>query len=233
MFNLLWGLLFVLVNFSLFLLCYRFFGRQGLFAWIGLATVLANIQVVKTIELPGLWLMSGIVMTLGNTIYASISMTVDLLNEKYGAADARRAVWIGFFSLCATTIIMQLVLAFEPHESDFAQESLATIFGLMPRIAAGSLCAYFISQFLDVRLFGYLRRKFANPNQFWIRVNVSTGVSQFIDSVVFCTIAFAGVFAFDVWVQILLTTYIFKFVISVAATPVLYMARNFRHKQPQ
>lgn len=233
MFNLLWGLLFVLVNFALFLACYRFFGKPGLFAWIGLATVLANIQVVKTIELPGFWLMSGIVMTLGNTIYATISMTVDLLNEKYGSADARRAVWIGFFSLCATTIIMQLVLVFEPHESDFAQESLATIFGLMPRIAAGSLCAYFISQFLDVRLFGYLRRRFASPNQFWIRVNVSTGVSQFIDSVVFCTIAFAGVFAFDVWVQILLTTYVFKFLISAAATPVLYMARMFRHKQPQ
>ncbi len=120
MFNLLWGLLFVLVNFSLFLLCYRFFGKSGLFAWIGLATVLANIQVVKTIELPGLWLLSGIVMTLGNTIYASISMTVDLLNEKYGAADARRAVWIGFFSLCATTIIMQLVLVFgRPSVANF------------------------------------------------------------------------------------------------------------------
>ncbi|TGU56101.1 VUT family protein, partial [Mesorhizobium sp. M00.F.Ca.ET.186.01.1.1] len=66
MFNLTLGVFFALVNFGLFLLCYRLFGRMGLYAWIGMATVLANIQVVKTIE------MFGLVMTLGNTIYASI-----------------------------------------------------------------------------------------------------------------------------------------------------------------
>lgn len=51
MFNLVWGVFFVLVNFALFLACYRLLGKNGLYAWIGGATVLANFQVVKTFEI--------------------------------------------------------------------------------------------------------------------------------------------------------------------------------------
>ncbi|WP_127580265.1 queuosine precursor transporter [Paenibacillus koleovorans] len=225
MFNLSWGILFMLAQFALFLLSYRLFGKKGLYAWIGFATVLANIQVTKTIE------MLGIVMTLGNTIYTSIYMSTDLLNEKYGAEAARKAVWFGFFSLLASTAIMQMTLAFQPAESDFAQESLKTIFGLMPQIAAGSLCAYFVSQFLDVRVFSYLKRRFPVRNQFWIRINGSTLLSQLVDSLVFCTIAFYGVYTLDVWLQIFATTYLFKLLISIAGTPVLYWARSFSVKE--
>jgi hypothetical protein len=225
MFNLLWGILFVAVNFALFLLCWRLFGLKGMVAWIGFATVLANIQVVKTIEI------LGIVTTLGNTMYASISMAVDMLNEKSGVKTARRAVWLGFFTLVSSTLIMQMVLVFEPQATDIAQDSLQTIFGLLPRIAAGSLLAYIISQFLDVRLFAALRQKFPGSRQFWIRTTGSTVVSQLIDSVVFCTIAFAGLYSLNVWLQILLTTYLFKFIISVAATPVLYAARSMKPKE--
>lgn len=229
MFNLWWGMLFIVVNFALFLACYRLFGRAGLYAWIGFATVVANIQVTKTIEL-SLFSFS-IIMTLGNTIYTTISMSTDMLNEKYGPQAARKAVWFGFFTLIASTIMMQMALVFQPQETDFAQESLQTIFGLMPRLAAGSLLAYLISQFLDVQVYGYLRRRFGAKNQFWIRTNVSTGVSQLIDSLVFCTVAFAGIYTLNEWLQIVFTTYIFKFIISVLSTPVLYWARSFKLKE--
>ncbi|NTU23250.1 queuosine precursor transporter [Brevibacillus sp. HB1.2] len=222
MFNFWIGVLFALVNFGLFLLCYRLFGRMGLYAWIGMATVLANIQVVKTIE------MFGLVMTLGNTIYASIYLVSDLLNEKYGEREAKKAVWFGFFTLIAATIIMQLVLVFEPQETDIAQGSLETIFGLMPRVALGSLCAYFVSQFVDVKIYSWLKQKCPGRNQLWIRNNGSTLFSQLLDSVTFCTIAFLGEFPMDVWWQILLTTYLIKFVVSAASTPVLYIARSMK-----
>jgi len=225
MFNLWWGVLFAGVQFGMFLACYRLFGRIGLYAWIGVATVLANIQVVKTFEL------LGFVMTLGNTTYASINMATDLLNEQHGGKEARRAVWFGFFFLSVSTIVMQLALVFEPDASGGAMHgAMAQLFELAPRVAAGSLSAYLVSQVLDVQLFGRLRRRYAARNQFWIRINGSTAVSQFIDSLVFCAIAFWGEFPQDVWLQILLTTYLMKFVISVASTPVLYLARTFTFK---
>jgi hypothetical protein len=222
LFNLWWGIAFMIVQFLLWLACYRLFGKTGLYAWVGFATVLANIQVVKTIEL------FGIVMTLGNTIYTSIYMSTDLLNEKYGQQEAKKAVWFGFFSLIAATLIMQMAIRFVPQPEDFSQESLEKIFGLTPRLAAGSLCAYFISQFLDVRVYSRLRARFPVYNQFWIRTNGSTGLSQLVDSLVFCTIAFAGVYSADIWLQIFITTYVLKLIISIASTPVLYAARSFK-----
>ncbi|RNB85657.1 queuosine precursor transporter [Brevibacillus panacihumi] len=222
MYNLSLGVLFALVNFGLFLLCYRMFGRMGLYAWVGVATVLANIQVVKTIE------MFGLVMTLGNTIYASIYLTSDLLNEKYGEKAAKKAVWFGFFTLIATTIIMQLVILFDPTETDIAQPSLEALFGLMPQLALGSLCAYLLSQFVDVKIYTWLKKKCPHPNQLWIRNNGSTMISQLLDSLTFCTIAFWGLYPFGVWAEILLTTYLIKFVVSAASTPVLYIARSMK-----
>ena len=222
MFNVLWGAAFAAVNFGLFLSCYKLFGRTGLYAWVALATVVANIQVVKTIEL------AGLVMTLGNTIYASIFLATDLLNEKFGEKAARRAVYIGFFSLISTTIIMQMVLRFEPQAGDFAQSSLETIFGLMPQLAAGSLIAYFVSQLLDVRIFSLLRKVFPKPGQLWIRNNGSTLISQMVDTVIFCSIAFLTEYPFDVWLQIVLTTYLIKAVVSIVSTPFIYWARSLR-----
>lgn len=222
MFNLSWGVLFVIVNFAFFLLCYRLFGKSGMYAWVGIATVIANIQVAKTIAMP-----FDIVMTLGNTMYVTLYMTSDLLNEKYGRAEARKAVWFGFFTLLMTTVIMQMVLIFKPQETDFAQSSLETIFGLMPRLALGSLTAYFISQFLDVRLYSWIRKYYSTSGQLWIRSNGSTMVSSFVDTLIFCTIAFAGLYSWSVWLEILLTTYLAKFLLTAVSTPILYIARTF------
>lgn len=223
MFNLGWGIVYVLVNFSLFLLCYRLFGKKGLYAWIGVATVIANIQVTKTID------MFGIVMTLGNTMYVSLYMTSDLLNEKYGQEEARKAVWFGFFTLLMTTVIMQMALFFTPAEGDFAQDSLKNIFGLMPRLALGSLSAYFVSQFLDVKLYSWIRKFYPKPEHFWIRNNGSTMISSFVDTLIFCLIAFSiPSYGWGVWVEILLTTYIIKFVLTAVGTPFLYKARTFK-----
>lgn len=222
MFNLLWGVLFVIVHFAFFLLCYRLFGKKGLYAWVGIATVIANIQVAKTIAMP-----FDIVMTLGNTMYVTLYMTSDLLNEKYGRGEARKAVWFGFFTLLMTTVIMQMALIFEPQETDMAQSSLKIIFGLMPRLALGSMTAYFISQFLDVRLYAWIRKYYSASNQLWIRSNGSTMVSSFVDTLIFCTIAFAGLYDLQVWLEILFTTFIAKFLLTAVGTPILYIARSF------
>jgi uncharacterized integral membrane protein (TIGR00697 family) len=225
MFNLWWGVLFALVHFVCFVLCYRFFGKNGLYAWVGIATILANIQVTKTIE------MAGMVMTLGNTMYATIYLTSDLLNEKYGEREAKKAVWFGFFVLLVTMVTMQMTLKFNPQETDFAQESLETIFGLLPQLGLASLTAFLVSQLLDVKIYTYLKKVFPKPNQLWIRNNGSTAVSQLVDTLIFCTIAFASEYTFDVWLQILITTYVIKFIVSMASTPFLYIARGFKFKE--
>ncbi|MEX1298571.1 MAG: queuosine precursor transporter [Desulfotignum sp.] len=207
------------VNFGCILVSYRIFGKTGLYTWIPLAAIVSNIQVIKLVEL------FGITATLGNIVYASSFLVTDILSEMYGKKQARKAVFIGLFSLVAMTVLMNLALFFTPASDDFAQDSLAVIFGFMPRIAAASLLAYLVSQMHDVWAYDFWRKRFPALRLIWLRNNASTMVSQFIDSTVFTVLAFWGVFSPEVLVQIFWTTYLLKWVVGLADTPFIYLAR--------
>lgn len=197
---------------------YKLFGRTGLYAWVAVAVILANIQVLKTIEL------FGFVVTLGNIMYSTSFLVTDILNEKYGRKEAEKAVWLGFYVLFAMTAIMQVCLWFVPDISDFAHPSLLTLFGIMPRIALASATAYLLSQLHDVWAFDFWRKRFGKSSQLWIRNNASTMVSQLIDSSIFCTIAFLGLFPMEVFWSIFWTSYFLKWIVAACDTPFVYWA---------
>lgn len=220
MFNEVLGLGFAIVNMIFVLIMYKFFGRTGLFVWVGFATVLANIQVTKLIEI------FGLTATLGNAVYGSIFLVTDILNEKYGKKEAKKAVWLGFTSLLMMTAIMQFVIQFQPAPDDIAQESLSTIFGLIPRIALGSMIAYLVSQYTDVLIFSFIRKLFPSDGAFWIRNNGSTMLSQLLDTLIFTSIAFLGVYSAEVWLSVFISTYVLKFLVSILGTPFGYMAKR-------
>ena len=219
LFNSLFWVGFILIALSLTVLIYRFTGKFGLYTIIVASVITANIQVVKTVQL------FGFVATLGNVLYAGIFFATDILSEVYGKKAARRGVWLGFIGMLLMTLWMQIGLKFIPDASDFAQDSLSTIFGLMPRVAAGSLIAYLLSQHHDVFAFHFWKNK-TKGRFLWLRNCASTVVSQAIDSIIFCTIALWGVFETNTWVQILATTYFLKLFVAVIDTPFIYLARR-------
>ena len=221
--ELLWGAM-LLINFSAILFSYRVWGKTGLYIWVPLAVMIANIQVTKTIHL------FGLTATLGNIVYATSFLVTDILSENYGKKDAKKAVGIGFFALIVMTVLMNLALYFMPDESDFAQSSLQTIFSIMPRIALGSLTAYGLSQLHDIWAYDMWKRRFAEDKYLWMRNNFSTMVSQLIDTVVFTLIAFSGVFPWPVLAQIMITTYLLKWVVALLDTPFLYLAKRWKSK---
>lgn len=214
----LWFLL-LLANFSAILFSYRFFGKLGLYIWIPIATILANIQVLKMVDL------LSIGVTLGNITYASSFLVTDILSENYGKKSAQKAVFIGFFSLTTTVIIMNIALMFKPNEFDFIQESLQNIFSLLPRIALASLIAYGVSQLHDVWAYNFWKNLFPGMKFLWLRNNASTMVSQLLDSVIFTFIAFWGLLPQSEFIQILITTYAIKWIVAAIDTPFLYLAR--------
>jgi len=217
--NLGWWVVLIMANFLFILGAYKLFGKWGLIAWSGIAIMMANIQVLETVQ------MIGLVATLGNVIYGTTFLATDLLTEKYGKKEAHKAVWFGFFSMIAMTVIMQICLRFIPDASDFGRPALATIFSLMPRIAIGSLVAYLLSQFHDVWAFDFWGKVTKN-RWLWFRNNASTVTSQLIDTLVFCSIAFIGVFPFSIWWQIVVTTYVLKTIVAMADTPFLYWGKK-------
>jgi uncharacterized integral membrane protein (TIGR00697 family) len=216
--ELLWiGLL--LTNFLIVILAYKLFGKTGLYVWTAVAVILANIQVMKTIQI------FGLVTAMGNVIYSSLFLVTDIINENHSKKDAQKAVWIGFFVLIATTIIMQISIQFIPDETDFLSEHITAIFSVLPRIAFASLIAYLISQSHDVWFYAKLKNRH-KKRYLWLRNNLSTVTSQLLDNIIFTLIAFVGVFAWDVIIQIFLTSFILKVIVAACDTPFVYLSRK-------
>ena len=216
--ELLWILVFF-IDFGLLMLFYKFLGKIGLFAWVAMATVIANIQVIKVIQL------CGITATLGNVLYASIFLATDILSENYSKKDAAIAALIGFASMLALPLLMTFSLLFTPGEDDFSQEALQTLFGVVPCVVAGSAVAYIVSQLHDVWSYHFIKGRFPSTRLLWLRNNGSTLVSQLLDSLIFSTIAFYGLYPTKIFLEIVLTTYLLKAVCALLDTPFIYLAK--------
>ncbi|HOO31948.1 MAG TPA: queuosine precursor transporter [Thermotogota bacterium] len=221
--ELLW-LIFMIADLSIAVIVFRLFGKRGLFMLIAANIIICNIQVLKTVQL------FGLTATLGNILYGSIFFSTDVISEIYGKKDARTAVFIGFASLLLMTLYMQFSLLFTPAAEDFADQHLQALFGFMPRIALGSLIAYLVSQLHDVWAFHYWKDK-TSGKHLWLRNNMSTLVSQALDSLIFCLIAFVGLYSTEVWLEILLTTYLFKLIVAIFDTPFIYIAKRIGEKK--
>jgi len=221
--ELLWFIMLAL-NFLAILVVYRRFGRIGLYAWVPISVIIANIQVIKTVEL------FGLTASLGNIVYATSFLATDILSENYGKKDAGKAVWIGFVSLAALTIFMNLALFFKPSPIDFAQESMANLYALLPRIALGSFVAYGVSQAHDVWAYALMKQRRPEGRWIWIRNNVSTMISQAIDSIIFVTIAFVGIVPIEEFWELVITTYVLKWIVAAADTPLVYLAARWMRK---
>ena len=223
--NELYWLLMLVLNFLMIMIALRFWGKIGLFIWIPISVILANIQVTKNVML------FGFEATLGNIVYATGFLATDILTELYGKKESAKAVTIGFFSLLSMTILMQVALLFAPASSDIAHGALSTIFSLMPRIALGSLIAYVVSNFHDIWAFDYWKRKRPGVKMLWLRNNLSTIVSQLIDTLIFTLIAFWCVYPTEVLIDIVISTYLLKWVVAMLDTPFMYLARSWFDKK--
>ena len=216
--EILWLLVFLL-DFAFLMLVYKFLGKKGLYAWVVMATLIANIQVIKVIKL------FGISATLGNVLYASIFLATDILSENYSKRDAAIAAVIGFVSMLALPLLMTLSLLFTPAEDDFSQEALKTLFGVVPRVVAGSAVAYIVSQIHDVWSYHAIKNKAPSTKMLWLRNNGSTLVSQLLDTLIFTTIAFYGLYPLRVFFEIVVTTYLLKAICAILDTPFIYLAK--------
>ena len=224
MYNEFFGIATFFITFIVMVLMYRCFGKQGLIAWVAIGTIIANIQVIKTVDI------FGISATLGNVMFASIYLATDILNDIYGRKVAKRDVWLGFSSTLVMIIVMQMSLHFIPAPEDISQKALSTIFDLVPRIALGSIIAYIIGQHVDVFIFSMIKKVFQSDKTFIIRAYGSTVLSSIIDTALFVTIAFIGTLPASVVFEIFITTYVLKLVSTIFNVPFGYIAKSFYRK---
>jgi uncharacterized integral membrane protein (TIGR00697 family) len=150
----------------------------------------------------------------------------DVFTEIYGYAASRRAIWLGFFGTALLYAVSAAVIALPPDPEFKHQDAFITVFGILPRILAASLIAFWAGEFANSYTMARLKL-LTRGRWLWTRTIGSTAVGQFVDTTLVIFITFAGTFTARKMVEIILTGYILKVGYEVLATPATYLVINW------
>lgn len=182
---------------------------------IFLATlIVANIVSAKVVSFWGLVIPAAIVG------YPLTFLMTDVIGEIWGKEEASRTVRLGLICQLLSLVLIGLAIVLPVAPFADNQAEFQGIMGQSFRVVAASLTAYMLAQFNDVFIFHKLKEKTKGKHK-WLRNNLSTMVSQLIDTAIFITIAFIGTVP-NIWVMIC-SQYLVKFIYALIDTPFFYL----------
>lgn len=166
-------------------------------------------------------------MPAGMLCFPVTFLLTDLVNEFYGKSAARFLTFVGFGMVVYTMVILRAAVGLPPHAytTPEYQAQYATVFLGSQRILVASVTAYLIGQMLDIFVFNFLKRVFAN-RYLWLRATGSTVVSQLIDTFVVQLLAFYSFLTWSNVVRVVITAYILKLIIALLLTPLIYLGHE-------
>lgn len=205
----------MIIVFSLVVISQRAFGKLGLFAWLSIATITANLGTLKSVH------MFGVTATLGQVMFASNFLATDILTELYGVDEAKRGVLLNFFCSAAFLICTQITLFYQASRIDFADPYLKQILSVNMRITCSSLLMLLVANIADVIIYEKLR---INGARLWFRNNVSTIICNCLENFGFVFLAFYGIYDFSQCIEIALSISFIEVITSLCDTPFLYAA---------
>ncbi len=183
-----------------------------------------------------------ITLTTGIITYPLTFLVTDIVSEIYGEKKATRMVFLGFIVSIISLFFIQLAV-FLPGSnvwinSDLGyntvlemQNAYESVFTLPGILIVASMTAYLVAQVVDVKIFHFLKR-ITSGKHLWLRNNLSTSVSQLIDTIIVNSIfLYIGLgLSFNIIFQIIVTTYVFKIIIALIDTPIVYLVVNLLKK---
>ncbi len=188
-------------------------------------------------------------LTAGVLLWPVVFVMTDIINEYFGVKGVRMLSFmaVGLISYAYLMIFLAICLppadwwtgSYAARGLPDAQVAYRLIFGQGLGIIVGSLVAFLLGQLIDVMVFHRIKA-LTGDRLIWLRATGSTLISQFIDSFVVLGVAFYLVpnltdNAGDPWpiAQVLavgVVNYIYKFVVAVILTPVIYAGHGIIDK---
>ena len=170
-------------------------------------------------------------LTCGVLLWPLEFVMTDIVNEYYGPKAVRRISFTAVALILYAFIMFYLAIHLPPAgfwvTSNASagvpnmQDAFNGVFGQGMRIIAGSLVAFLVSQIVDVTVFHRIKRA-TGEKHVWLRATGSTVVSQLVDSYIVLFIAFSGKFTWQQILAIGMMNYIYKFIMAVVLTPLIY-----------
>jgi len=218
----------------------RLFGASGLYCYVAVALVAANIEVLKGAQ----FLYPSHPIAMGTLLFGTITLVFDIITEYYGKPAALKGVRLGFVALLFFMVLMFFTVGIHPLDPKalsadtlFLYDNhvhIKALFMPIPGILAASLISYMVSQYSDVIIFRLIKR-LTHERWLLVRAVVSTSVSAFIDTCLFSFLAWKLFDPNPVSWQTLLVIYIFgtyplRLLCSFGLSPFIYLAKPFLPK---
>jgi len=183
------------------------------------ALVLANLLGTKITTI------LGVSVSVGIFAYPITFLCTDIVAEVRGKKVTIQFVKIGFIILLMTMALVGLSVVLPPAERYTDNDSYRTVFGNSLRIVLASMTAFVFAQYHDIWAFHFWKKK-TRGKMLWFRNNISTVISQLIDTTLFMFIAFymmTPMFTFSFIIQLIIPYWLFKVAFAFLDTPLVYL----------
>lgn len=196
----------------------------GAYVCVLLCANLIGPAKVSTLQLP---LVGSVTFMAGVLFFPLSYLFGDVLTEVYGYARDRRVVWSGFGALLFAALMATVVVQLPP--ADFWQDkqpAVEAIFGNTPRIVAASMLAFWCGSFVNSYVLAKMK-VWTNGRWLWTRTIGSTLCGELVDSGLFYTVAFVGLWAPADLLTVMATQYVLKSLWEIVMTPFTYKIVGF------
>jgi len=214
--------------FSILVTLIYFFREAGLYVFIVISMITANLQVLKLVQ----YSFYPEPIALGKMAFCFTFLASDILAECFGKKSAYRGVYIGFSANLGLMLLMLVTIGYPPllvSKGVNFHDYLKLIFTPIPGVFFASVISYAISQFIDISTFLRLKDHFKGK-YVWIRTFSSTVLASFFDNMIFYTLAFYVLNDFSIDIRTLIYSYIigtFMFRVSIIffSSTIIYVAK--------
>lgn len=159
------------------------FGLTLLEVLHALLVVTANITVYKTFTI------AGLIFTGGDLTYNSAYSLLDVIHRRGGYERSKRLIWITLAANIAVALFLWTVSLIPRGPDDFLGQAFDTLFRMDLRIVASSMFSFWVSSRVDV----WVAHRVGIEKRFFLAFLLSNLAASAIDSVLFNSLAFAGV----------------------------------------
>lgn len=165
------------------------------------------------------------IFTAGILVFPISYIFGDILTEVYGFNKARRVIYLGFILNIFMSIVLWISVQLPAAPGWDFQNEYSIVNSVVPRMVLASIIAYLTGELVNSVIVSKLKLK-TEGRFLWLRLITSTVAGQFVDSLVFVLIGFAGTLPPSILVSACISAWLFKTLYEILATPLTYVIIN-------
>lgn len=174
------------------------------------ALLIQNILALKTIDIVGFTLTTGILIS------PVVFIMQDVESELFGYKKARQMILLAYLMNFVFTLVVGLAIIIPPAPFYVNQEAFSALFATTPRIVIASFLAYCAGSLTNSKIMTLNKEK----HSLFYRAISSTVVGQFLDNSIFAFVAFYGTLPLNSIFMMIIGATIFETMYEVVFYPV-------------